>query len=83
MLFKSHRPRPIVNYHAYRPHPVLHMAEKEGQFELLASCTIGGVLAQKYRSLKTGIVVCLAQVEGPLVNGFFCLGKYNLYNLYF
>ena len=55
------------------------MAEKEGQFELLASCTIGGVLAQKYRSLKTGIVVCFAQVEGPLVNGFFCLGKYNLY----
>ena len=46
-----------------------------GQYELLASCTIGGVLAQKYRSQRTGIVVCLAQVEGPLVNGFFCLGK--------
>ncbi|XP_041346924.1 LOW QUALITY PROTEIN: uncharacterized protein C05D11.1-like, partial [Gigantopelta aegis] len=43
------------------------------EYELLASCTIGGVLARKYRSLRTGIVVCLAQVEGPLVNGFFCL----------
>ena len=44
-------------------------------FELLASCNIGGVLAEKYRSLRSGIVVCLAHVEGPLVNGFFCLGK--------
>lgn len=28
----------------------------------------------KYRSKNTGIQVVVAQVEGPLVNGFFCLG---------
>lgn len=27
----------------------------------------------KYRSLHTGLVVYIAQVEGPLVNGYFCL----------
>lgn len=44
-------------------------------YEVLASCTVGGVRVQKLRSTKTGIVVCLAQVEGPLVNGYFCLGQ--------
>ncbi len=29
----------------------------------------------KYRSEKTGLTVAIAQVEGPLVNGFFCLGQ--------
>ena len=28
----------------------------------------------KYRSVHTGTRVVLAQVEGPLVNGYFCLG---------
>ncbi len=45
-----------------------------GGFTLVASCNIGGVPALKYRSLRTGIVVCIAQIEGPLVSGFFCLG---------
>ena len=49
------------------------MSEKG--YELLAECTIAGVLVQKLRSTRTGIVVCIANVEGPLVNGFFCLGK--------
>ena len=45
-------------------------------FSLLASCEIEGIPAKKYRSLKTGIVVCIAQVKGPIVNGFFCLGAF-------
>ncbi|XP_033118146.1 uncharacterized protein C05D11.1-like [Anneissia japonica] len=31
------------------------------------------VLVSKYRSKRTGLTVCLAQVEGPLVNGYFVL----------
>ena len=46
-------------------------------YEQLAECTVAGVRVQKLRSTRTGIVVCLANVEGPLVNGFFCLGQYN------
>ncbi len=45
-----------------------------GLYTELASCIVGGVEVRKLRSTKTGIVVCLAQVEGPLVNGYFCLG---------
>ena len=30
----------------------------------------------KYKSQKTGLTVAIAQVEGPLVNGYFCLGLY-------
>ena len=48
------------------------MSEKG--YELLADCTVAGVLVQKLRSTRTGIVVCIAHVEGPLVNGYFCLG---------
>ena len=43
-------------------------------YELLAECNVAGVLVQKLRSTRTGIVVCIANVEGPLVNGYFCLG---------
>eukprot|EP00112_Aurelia_sp_Birch-Aquarium-sp1_P017903 Seg42.13_Seg42.8 transcript_id=Seg42.13_Seg42.8/GoldUCD/mRNA.D3Y31 product="putative protein C05D11.1" protein_id=Seg42.13_Seg42.8/GoldUCD/D3Y31 len=27
----------------------------------------------KYRSIRTGLTICVANVEGPLVNGYFCL----------
>ncbi|XP_060600571.1 uncharacterized protein C05D11.1-like [Ruditapes philippinarum] len=33
----------------------------------------GNIPVAKYRSKKTGLSVCIAQVEGPLVNGYFCL----------
>jgi len=29
----------------------------------------------KYRSLKTGLRIVVAQVQGPLVNGYLCLGR--------
>ena len=28
----------------------------------------------KYRSKRTGLRIVVAEVEGPLVNGYFCLG---------
>ncbi|KAL5012223.1 hypothetical protein ScPMuIL_010774 [Solemya velum] len=33
----------------------------------------GGIPVSKYRSESSGLSVFLAQVEGPLVNGYFCL----------
>ena len=30
-----------------------------------------------YRSSKTGLSVIIAEVEGPLVNGFFTVGKFE------
>ena len=31
----------------------------------------------KYRSKDTGLTVVVAQVGGPLVNGYFCLGEFD------
>ena len=56
----------------FDPEPREGMSEKG--YELLADCTVAGVLVQKLRSTRTGIVVCVAHVEGPLVNGYVCLG---------
>ena len=50
------------------------MAGVDG-YELLAECEVAGVTVQKFKSTRTGLVVCLAQVEGPLVEGYFCLGE--------
>ena len=36
----------------------------------------GVIPVYKYRSKKTGLTVVIAQVEGPLVNGYFCLGSF-------
>ena len=47
------------------------------EYELLADCTVAGILVQKLRSTRTGLVVCVANVEGPLVNGYFCLGEWQ------
>lgn len=47
------------------------------EYELLVDCTVAGILVQKLRSTRTGLVVCVANVEGPLVNGYFCLGEWQ------
>lgn len=48
----------------------------ESGFEFLYDVTAdGNIPISKYRSKNTGISVFIAQVEGPLVNGYFCLGK--------
>ena len=52
------------------------MADKFEDFELLYSGKCNGVVpVYKYRSHLTGLTVVIAQVEGPLVNGYFCLGE--------
>ena len=58
----------------------VHVEMSESRYSTLATCTVAGVPVQKLKSTRTGIVVCLAQVEGPLVNGYFCLGR--LYCIY-
>ncbi|OWF39921.1 uncharacterized protein C05D11.1-like [Mizuhopecten yessoensis] len=46
----------------------------ESRFEFLYDVTAdGNIPVSKYRSKNTGISVFIAQVEGPLVNGYFCL----------
>lgn len=43
-------------------------------FELISSAIVSDIIPiKKYRSKATGITVCIANVEGPLVNGYFCL----------
>ncbi len=50
--------------------------ESDGDFKLLYSGKANNVIpVYKYGSKKTGLTVVIAQVEGPLVNGYFCLGK--------
>ena len=47
----------------------------EDFYECVASCKIGGVPVLKYVSKRTKMIISIAQVEGPLVNGYFCLGS--------
>ena len=48
-------------------------------FELLCKLKLLDVIpVEKYRSSRTGLVICIANVEGPLVNGYFCLGKHGV-----
>ncbi|XP_063960885.1 uncharacterized protein C05D11.1-like [Lytechinus pictus] len=43
-------------------------------FEKICDVVSNGIVpVTKYRSTETGLTVCLAQVEGPLVNGYFVL----------
>lgn len=45
-------------------------------FENLCSFKVlDSIPVTKYRSKKTGIQLCFAQVPGPLVNGYLCLCK--------
>ncbi|XP_049872194.1 uncharacterized protein C05D11.1-like isoform X2 [Pectinophora gossypiella] len=50
------------------------MACQKSDFRLVSSTKASDVIpVNKYVSCKTGITVIIADVEGPLVNGFFCL----------
>lgn len=47
-----------------------------GGFELVYSMkTNDTVPIHIYKSTNTGITVCIAEVEGPVVCGYFCLGR--------
>ena len=51
--------------------------DSSSEYELITSCKAnGGIPVYRYKS-KTGMTVVIAQVEGPLVNGYFCLGMYG------
>lgn len=46
------------------------------KLKLLTSAKVNGTIpVYKYESERTGLKVVLAQVEGPLVNGYFTLGN--------
>lgn len=48
----------------------------EDDFELITSQKANNLIdVRKYKSKKTGLSVVIAQVEGPIVNGYFTLGK--------
>ncbi|XP_067661811.1 uncharacterized protein C05D11.1-like [Haliotis asinina] len=50
------------------------MATSSDNFEFLFTVVANdSIPVSKYRSKETGISVFVAQVEGPLVNGYFCL----------
>ena len=36
----------------------------------------GRIPVSKYKSLKTGLTVCFADIDGPIINGYICLGNY-------
>lgn len=47
-----------------------------GNFELLYSLkAYERIPVAEYVSKKTGLTVVIAEVDGPVVNGYFCLGK--------
>ena len=57
-------------------HPELHCTDCTVMaYSVVSSCVVSGVEVQKLRSTRTGLVVCTAPVEGPLVNGYFVLGS--------
>jgi len=50
---------------------------KIDDYELQYSGKVNEVIpVTKYRSKRTGLRIVIAEVEGPLVNGYFCLGWY-------
>jgi Zn-dependent M16 (insulinase) family peptidase len=45
-----------------------------GDFELLYSTKVNGVIpVHKYQSKKTALKIVIAEVDGPVVNGYFTL----------
>ncbi|XP_073987977.1 uncharacterized protein C05D11.1-like [Rhodnius prolixus] len=51
-----------------------HPVNNFGNFELKCSLSANNVIpVHKYVSNKTGLTVVVGEVEGPLVNGYFCL----------
>lgn len=52
--------------------PSIDMGAFELTYSLLA---YNKIPVSEYKSKDTGLTVVLAEVEGPVVNGFFCVGK--------
>lgn len=48
-------------------------------FELISSLeAYNKIPVHEFKSKRTGLTLVIAQVEGPVVNGYFCLGIYNI-----
>lgn len=62
---------------AAAPAPPAAPAETAPGLTLLCSTRVNGTIpVHKYVSDKTGLKIVLAQVEGPLVYGYFMLGEF-------
>jgi hypothetical protein len=49
---------------------------QSSSFELVCSSQANDlILVRKFRSTRTGLTVVLADVDGPVVNGYFVLGN--------
>ena len=61
----------------FRSRSTIKRLSKMNNFELQyqVSCN-GKIPVSKYISKETGLTVCIAQVDGPIVNGYLCLGDY-------
>lgn len=47
-----------------------------GGFELISSLeAYNKIPVYEFKSRRTGLTLVIAEVEGPVVNGYFCLGK--------
>ena len=52
-----------------------------GKYEVVSSLKANNKIpVTKYRSTRTGLTVTVAQVEGPVVNGYFCLATEEFTN---
>lgn len=53
-------------------------ANNMGGFELVSTFKSNDIIpVHKYKSSNTGLTVVIAEVDGPVVSGFLCLGKYS------
>ena len=52
------------------------MASSVGSFKLVYDVVSNGKIhVRMYKSVDTQLTVAIADIEGPLVNGYFCLGE--------
>ena len=52
-------------------------------FQLISSLKANNLIpVHKYKSKLTNLQVVIAEVEGPLVDGHFCLGKDSTFRLF-
>lgn len=50
--------------------------ENMGGFELICSLKAEDTIpVHMYKSTNTGLTVCIAEIDGPVVSGYFNLGK--------
>lgn len=77
VLIRKNRWKQVGSWTQPLSHHSLSSLKMAEHFELLSSFVVlDSIPVKKYRSKRTGINFCFAEVPGPLVNGFLCLGKW-------